>query len=578
MSEALDSWQRFVAGSNPNGSISPLILESWRRSLAAGVDPTAELPKLEQVADQDFQGRLWANASLLAVAQPLLELASASLAAVPHAVYVTDRQGVVLHNVGSLPLTEARSVLRGESWSEERIGTNAAGTALAAHQPVAVFGPEHFQRFFHDLAGVGAPVCDPPDEVVGAVGILTSIDDGDRHRLELASYLARTMERELANQRAKGVLHNKEEFLEQLVHELRNPMAALLNFLHLIRLSAGDQVAVTEARQSAERQVHDLANLLNDLLDISRISGGHVYLQKKRVAVDFLVREAVNTTRPQLETRQQQLTELLPPGPLFLQADPVRIIQVLTHLLAHAAKYTGAGGHIWVSAERDGNDVLLSVYDNGVGLPVDLLPKAFDLFLGKTAGPQKGLRIGLNLARSLVELHGGSILALSDGPGEGSEFIVRLPAAVREEPCGTVGAAGEQPGAGNRSWRVLVVDDDIDVADSLSRLLKLWQYEVQVAHEGFAALEVARTWKPEVILLDIGLPGGLDGFQVARGLRAEVGLRNAVIVAMTGYGHSDDLQESIRAGFDHHLIKPVEPESLRALLAESERSAKTGHG
>jgi signal transduction histidine kinase/ActR/RegA family two-component response regulator len=368
----------------------------------------------------------------------------------------------------------------------------------------------------------------------------------------------------------------KDEFLAQLGHELRNPLAPLLNALHLMRLRAGDAEAVQSARDLAERQVRQLARLVDDLLDASRVSLGKIRLRKELLDVDRIVGEAVDMARPLIEARRHQLTVLAPRDErLRLEGDPMRLVQVLTNLLTNAAKYTEPEGHIWLTTERDDGDILLSVRDTGVGLSAEMLPRVFELFVQAEHGTQEGLGIGLSLVRGLVELHGGTVLALSEGPGEGSEFVVRLPAAPATHLPAALGLpAATTAAAIGPSLRVLIVDDDIDGAESLGLLLRLWKHEVQVAHDGQSALQRAHLWRPEVVLLDIGLPGGLDGFQVAHRLREELGLHQAILLAMTGWGQEEDRRQSRAAGFDHHLVKPVDPAELQTLLA---RVGALGH-
>jgi PAS domain S-box-containing protein len=375
------------------------------------------------------------------------------------------------------------------------------------------------------------------------------------------------LEREL-RRRAEELAHadrKKDEFLALLAHELRGPLAPLVNALDVLRLRSHDPGTLATARELAERQVRQLARLVDDLLDVSRIARGKLVLKKERVDAARLVSQAVEVVRPLMEARNHQLTVLLPPEPVELEADPTRVVQVLTNLLTNAAKYTEPGGGVWVSAERDRDDVLLKVRDTGMGLPADLLPRLFELFAQAESGSQGGLGIGLHLVRGLVEMHGGSVLAFSEGPGEGSEFVVRLPALPVEARGGEAAAA--RPEAAGPPRRVLVVDDDIDGATSLAMVLRLRGHETKVAHDGFAALEVARSFRPEVVLLDLALPGGLDGYDVARKLRGEEVLRDARIVALTGWGQEEDRQRAVQAGFDEFLVKPAGPQALERLLA-----------
>jgi PAS domain S-box-containing protein len=359
----------------------------------------------------------------------------------------------------------------------------------------------------------------------------------------------------------------KDEFLAMLAHELRNPLAPIRNALAILEEGA-DAATIAQARQVAERQVRHMAHLVDDLLDVSRITRGKINLQKEPVDLATAVGRAVESARPLISARGHTIHVTLPPEPVSLLADPTRLEQILDNLLSNAAKYTEPGGRIGVSAERQGDEAVLRVRDTGVGIAPEMLPRVFDLFaqaersLDRAEG---GLGIGLTLVRSLVELHGGSVQANSDGLGHGSEFVVRLPAAGAaarraDQPSATA------PGSGGPSAarRILVVDDNVDAAQSLATLLKLWGHEVAVAHDGAGALEAARTQPPDVILLDIGLPG-MSGLEVARQIRQEP--RRPLLVALTGYGQEQDRRRSVEAGFEAHLVKPVDLRELRRLIA-----------
>jgi signal transduction histidine kinase len=363
----------------------------------------------------------------------------------------------------------------------------------------------------------------------------------------------------------------KDEFLAILAHELRNPLAPVANALQIMRLQAADGGATARARDMAERQVKHLARLVDDLLDVSRITRGKLQLCLQPVELAPLLAHVLEGMRPFIEACGHELSVVLPPEPVRLQADPTRLEQVLANLLNNAAKYTRPGGRIWLTAERAGAEAVLRVRDNGVGIAPEKLPRVFDLFMQADRAPdhsQGGLGIGLTLVRSLAEMHGGTVQAFSPGLGRGSEFVVRLPALPQTPPERPEPRPVAARGAG-RGLRVLVVDDNVDAAQSLAQLLALDRHEVYVAYDAPGTLESARAHPPEVVLLDIGLPGG-DGYQVARRLREEVGLKDAVLVAVTGYGQEEDRRRSARAGFDHHLVKPVDVEALRDLLARCE--------
>lgn len=360
----------------------------------------------------------------------------------------------------------------------------------------------------------------------------------------------------------------KDEFLAMLGHELRNPLGAISNALQLVRLRGVDEGPLLRTLGILERQTRHMARLVDDLLDVSRITRGKISLRRETVLLTDIVDQAVQTNKPLMEAKGHRLSVTLPDEAVWLEADPVRIGQVIANLLNNAAKYTEPGGDIALTARQQERFVVLSVRDNGVGIPEDLLPRVFDLFtqaertLDRSLG---GLGVGLTVVRNLVEMHGGDVRAFSEGPGKGSEFVVRLPSI----PPSSVVPKDAREWAGSTGavrTRVLVVDDNVDAAEALSSILELWGYEVRVAHEGETAIEVARTFEPAAVLMDIGLPG-MDGYEVARRMKESLNFRGALI-AVTGYGQQDDKERSSRAGFQYHLVKPVETGALAKLLNE----------
>jgi PAS domain S-box-containing protein len=359
----------------------------------------------------------------------------------------------------------------------------------------------------------------------------------------------------------------KDEFLAMLAHELRNPLSAINGAAQLFgKLETEEELEW--AKEVVLRQVKHLARLIDDLLDVSRISRGKIGLRKEPIDLSPVVGSAVESVRPLLEERKHELSVSLVNGGLRLEADPLRLEQILVNLLTNAAKYTDAGGRISLTARHDGADIVITVRDTGVGIPPELLPRVFDLFAQgdrTMARSEGGLGIGLTLVRKLAEMHGGGVTAASDGPGKGSEFTIRLP-ALRESAARKPGPRVTLPRVARQGSRVLVVDDNPDNARGLSRLLKLLGHDVRVAHDGPAAVEVARVHRPEIVLLDIGLPG-MDGYEVARRLRTEECCRDALVIAVSGYGQPEDLRRSKEAGFDHHLVKPVDYDALMTLFA-----------
>jgi len=351
----------------------------------------------------------------------------------------------------------------------------------------------------------------------------------------------------------------KDEFLAMLSHELRNPLSPILNAVHLLRLQGDEGLIQREARSVIERQVGQLARLIDDLLEVSRITGGKVRIRAQRLDLRGVAGRAVESARPLIEAHRHTLTVTLPEGPLWLHADPTRLEQVVVNLLNNAAKYTEDGGRIELGVDRDGDEAVLRVRDTGVGIARELLPRIFDLFTQADRSldrSQGGLGIGLALVQRLVELHRGTVEVRSEGPGRGSEFVVRLP--VLPAPATQAPAPPAEPdGRPANTGRVLVVDDNLDSAEMLAKLLRMSGHDVRTAYTGPAALEAATAQQPEVVLLDIGLPG-INGYEVARRLRQIPHLGKVQIVAMTGYGQESDLRLAREAGFDSHLTKPVD--------------------
>jgi len=366
---------------------------------------------------------------------------------------------------------------------------------------------------------------------------------------------------------ASADLHRrKDEFLAMLSHELRNPLASLVNGVHLLRLQEADENAIQkQARTIIERQVGHLTRLIDDLLEVSRISTGRIRLHRENIDARGVVQRAVEMVRPLMMERHHELTIDQPPDPVWLYADPTRLEQVLANLLNNAAKYTDPGGRIVATVEPDGDEVVLRVRDTGVGIPPELLPRIFDLFTQAERSldrSQGGLGIGLTLVKRLVEMHGGTA-EVHSALGQGSEFVIRLPSGTRpdhETPPDETAQKKIAP------LQVLVVDDNQDMASSTALVLRAAGHDVRVAHSASDALAIAADYRPKVILLDIGLPG-TDGYEVARRLRQLPECQGARLIAVTGYGQESDRVLSRQAGFDSHLVKPVDPHQLRTVLA-----------
>ena len=398
-------------------------------------------------------------------------------------------------------------------------------------------------------------------EVDGETVIQCNIRDiTERSRLE-----RKTQEQAIV---LADISRRKDEFLAMLSHELRNPLSSILNAVYLLRLQRDEDLIQQQARNIIERQVGHLARLVDDLLEISRITIGSIQLRRERLDLRGIVDRAVETVRPLIDRRTHQLAVALPAEPIWLIADPIRLEQVVGNLLSNAAKYTEEGGHIWLTLEQERREAVLRVRDTGIGIVPELLPRIFDLFTQADRAAdrsQGGLGIGLTLVEKLVGLHGGTVQAFSAGLGLGSEFTVRLPLAVTTK-------AFERPAVAETAEmitapsRVLVVDDNMDAADSMATWLHLAGHDIRTAYGGPAALEIAVAYQPTIVLLDIGLPG-MDGHEVARRLRQTPELENVWLIALTGYGRKADLQLSQEAGFDHHLVKPADPQKLKDLLA-----------
>jgi signal transduction histidine kinase/ActR/RegA family two-component response regulator len=361
----------------------------------------------------------------------------------------------------------------------------------------------------------------------------------------------------------------KDEFLATLAHELRNPLAPIRNGLQVMRLSDGDRPTVERARTMMERQLGQMVHLVDDLLDLSRISRDKIELRKERVELAKVVQHAVETSRPAIEQAGHELTVTMPPGPIFVDADTTRLAQVFANLLNNAAKYTERGGRVRLTVQRRGGEVVVSVKDSGIGIPAPMLSKVFEMFTQVDRNldrSQGGPGIGLSIVQRLVATHGGGVEAHSDGHGKGSEFVVRLPLALSVVSQPAL-AAGE-PAATHDRRRILIVDDNQDAAMSMAMLLGLRGNETQTAHDGLEALAVIPAFQPEVILLDIGMPG-INGYDTARRIRELPAGRGIVLIAVTGWGQEEDRRRSQAAGFNHHLTKPVDPAQLEKLFVRT---------
>ncbi len=424
----------------------------------------------------------------------------------------------------------------------------------------------------HRAARLGRPVLDEELEVAfgdgGAANLYGSavplFDEARRVRGCLGVFVEIT-DRKRAEQALREADRRKDEFLATLSHELRNPLAPLRNSVYLLRSGARPDAA-PRVLDMMDRQVGHLVRLVDDLMEVSRITRGTLELRRKQVPLEAALRGAIETADPLLRSGEHHLNLKLPREPLVLDADPVRVAQVFANLLNNAAKYTDRGGVITLEAWREGGEAVVTVSDTGQGIDPAEVPRLFQMFSRSERSSRRtqgGLGIGLALVRKLVELHGGTVAAHSEGHGKGSRFTVRLPLAAATEPAPAVPAAGERAVS---KLRVLVVDDNRDAAESMGLLLGHLGAEVMVAHDGAQALAAFAAFQPRVVLLDIGLPG-VDGYSVARQLRERAGGTPLTIVAVTGWGQEEDKARARAAGFDHHLVKPADMDALRELLA-----------
>ena len=402
-----------------------------------------------------------------------------------------------------------------------------------------------------------SPVRDSRGVVIGASKVARDISERKRAEQALRE----------SEQALREADRRKDEFLALLAHELRNPLAPIRYALATSRKAGRTLEQWKRAEEVIERQVAHMSRLLDDLLDVSRVTHGTLKLKKSRTELTLVLGAAIEAARPILDSRHHTLSLDLPKQTVRLEADPVRLAQVFSNLLINAAKYTDAGGSIELRATCEGSGVVVAVRDNGMGISADMMPRLFTLFsqahtaLVRSEG---GLGVGLALARGLVALHGGRVEARSDGPGRGSEFIVRLPVAAPAWEVSQVEVSADRPAA-DVGLRILVVDDSRDAADTCATVLELSGHEVRTAYDGRRALELAGTFRPHALVLDIGLPD-VNGYEVARSIRAAPWGGRMVLIAVTGWGQGEDRRRALEAGFDHHLTKPIAAETLESLL------------
>ena len=504
---------------------------------------------------------------------------NATLPAGPPAPRAPGAARVLLVDDDPVALEYLRALLSSR-WSVEVAPDGDAGLALAlAHPPDLVVtdvvmpgldGLALLRRLRADPRTQGVPVIlvsANAESDATVEGIEAGADDHLVKPFPARELLARvdTHLRLRRLREAEAANRAKDEFLAVLGHELRNPLSPIVTALELMRLRGGD--AFLRERAIIERQVRHLVSLVSDLLDVSRVSQGKLALNKRPMEISDIVFRAIEMASPLVEQRGHRLTVKVPETALLVDADETRLAQVICNILNNAAKYTPAGGRIDVTAAQEGPDVVLRIKDSGIGLRPEVLSRIFDLFVQEERGLDRsrgGLGIGLSIARGLVELHGGTITARSDGEGKGSEFVIRLPLA------GAVGTMDERPRPADPQERrgvrrILIVDDNVDGAELLDEVFRALGHATRLAHDGAAALAVARDFRPHIAFLDIGLPE-MDGYQLARRLRTVPGLEEVRLVAVTGFGQEADRDRAREAGFDEHLVKPVEIDGLRRLM------------
>lgn len=464
------------------------------------------------------------------------------------------------------------------AWNIIRTGNSEIVADIDDKLLVATIADAELLRIMRELglkSYMGVPL-----SVRGSVlGVITFIaaESGRRYEVadltiaeDLAHRAAIAIENARLYQSAREADRRKDEFFALLGHELRNPLAPMCNALNVLKLPGADAAITNRARAMMERQVEYMVRLVDDLLDMSRIMRGKIELRTEPVELATVIARAIETAQPYIEAEEHHLQIDIQPEPLWVNGDLVRLAQVFSNLLSNAAKYTDRGGQIWLTARREDGVAVVRVRDTGIGIRPEAFPRLFDMFFQaerRTKESQGGLGIGLSLVRGLVELHGGSAEAYSGGLGQGSEFLVRLPLLAAEEKRVQHRSPATKAREKLPPRRVLVVDDNVDAADSLALLLRLQGLDVEVAYDGVSALEKAEAELPSLAFLDLGMPR-MDGYELARAFRARPAFEGIVLVALTGWGQSEDRQRTRAAGFDYHFVKPVEAEALHSLFAE----------
>ncbi len=510
------------------------------------------------------------QAHLIAESEQQRRIYETALNSTPDFVYVFDREHRAMYANDALLKTWGTDDVRGKKWMD--LGYEQWHADMHDRELDQVINTRAPIRGEIPFAGTGgrriydyifAPVFGADGEVVAVAGTTRDITDRQAAEQSMRDQAVRLAESD----------RSKDEFLATLSHELRNPLAPLRNSIALLRRASHGEDRVAPIHDMMERQVNHLVRLVDELLELSRISRGTLSLRKERIELATVVRNALETTAPLVQAAGHELAVELPSEPVWLEGDDVRLVQILANLLDNAIKYTESSGRLALRAEVDGDFVAVTVSDNGIGIAPDALPRMFEMFSRgdrDSARTQGGLGIGLALSRRLAEMHGGTLDARSEGLGKGSAFTVRLPLAAPPE---TAEAERARHGANLALTRVLVVDDNHDAGDSLAMILEMLGADVRVARGGVEALETFSSYQPSVVLLDIGMPG-MNGYEVARAIRSGYPGHPVVIVALTGWGQEEDRRRSHEAGFNHHLVKPAEIDALQDLLSSIEKSTR----
>jgi signal transduction histidine kinase/ActR/RegA family two-component response regulator len=550
-----------------------------------------ELKQVESSLRQqsERQRLLWEAASvLLTTEEPVAMMQELFSKIAPHLDldayfnFMVDESGEALQLVSCSGIDddEARKISRLD------FGQAICGNAALSRQPIAA---THIQQSDDPKVqlvkkyGIRCYACHPLMAEGRLLGTLSFAsrrrDEFGKEELEflrtICHYVAVAYERVNLIRQLRDIDRRKDEFLATLAHELRNPLAPIQNALEILRLT--DNGASAQVRQMMDRQLGQMVHLIDDLLDVSRITRGKLALRREYVTLTSIVDSALDTVRPLIDTLGHRLTVDLPPQPVYLDADSMRLAQVFANLLNNAAKYTERGGQITLTASLSGNTLRVAVHDTGIGIAPEVLPAIFEMFTQGDRSLEKsqgGLGIGLTLVRRLVEMHGGSVEARSDGLSFGSEFIVRLP--IAKPPQANDPAPADIAPAESINCRILVADDNQDAAESMGEMLRLLGHDVRTVHNGIQALEGAEAFRPDIALLDIGMPR-MNGYDVARNIRAQSWGAQMVLIALTGLGQEEDKRQALQAGFDRHFTKPVKLSDLERLVSSLHDSPVVAH-